>query len=482
MTQEQEKQVLQAIYDRIFDAITYQPAGGVNPFTEAETFIHFSKNAAVDVKSFANPRTPSNPLGDLRASEEFSRMVDQISPMALEWENSGAKLSEQYANIVNGANANTQTDPKQQEMYNKAYNYLRPMKEEKNPFTDEVVTARTDSQDYVDYEDNMDEYVGAIAAYRTAYNLYLDDLDSMDTSVSSKADRNWQAAAPGLENEIKKAYRKLTAGNAKYVKQALDILATTINDGIRTALTTAQEAIADPSKFSSSMGFPDKWLLSYPSPANWTDAKALNYTQFKLSGGNTKIRSKATEHSFSVDTSANFGLWRVKASASGEFKKSNSSTDKDSLEISAKIAKVDIRRPWFSESIFRLGNWYTNLAEVNGISNGLIDSTNKDNLIPMYPVAFIVAKDIVIKADFSHEDEEHISQAVKSSVSVGYGPFSISGSYGYGKTEDNFNSDYQNGEIRVPGMQIIGWVSRVTPASPKMNAPAKKEAKLESVG
>ena len=46
MTQEQEKQLLQAIYDRLFDAITYQPAGGVNPFTESENFVHFSKNAA----------------------------------------------------------------------------------------------------------------------------------------------------------------------------------------------------------------------------------------------------------------------------------------------------------------------------------------------------------------------------------------------------------------------------------------------------
>ena len=42
MTQDQEKEVLKALYDRIFDVITYQPAGGENPFTESETFIHFS--------------------------------------------------------------------------------------------------------------------------------------------------------------------------------------------------------------------------------------------------------------------------------------------------------------------------------------------------------------------------------------------------------------------------------------------------------
>lgn len=85
----------------------------------------------------------------------------------------------------------------------------------------------------------------------------------------------------------------------------------------------------------------------------------------------------------------------------------------------------------------------------------------------MYPVAFIIAKDIKIRAEFSHEDAEFIKQAVTGRASVGFGPFSIGGSYGYGKTEEKLNSDFQNGTIKVPGMQIIAWVSRVVPFSPQ---------------
>ncbi len=467
MTQQQEKELLQAIYDRLFDAITYQPTGSVNPFTAAETFIHFSKNAALDKASFADPRTPSNPLGNLKASEEFSRMVDQISPMSLEWQNSNNPLSKNYSDIVNGANTNTTPDPKQVKMYNKAYDYLHIKKELKNPFTEETIKAITDSDDYVNYETNTGEYVTAIMKYRIGYNLYLDDLSSKDVATKNSADRNWQAIAPLLENNIKAAYRKLTAGNAVYVKQALDILNTTINDGIRQTIVRAQEALHDDSKFSSSLGFPDKWLFSYPSPANWTDDDNQNFTDLKISGGTTDLRSKSTEHSFSVDASVNYGLWRVKASASGEFKHSNSSADKNSVIISAKIAKVNIMRPWFSESLFRLGNWSNNMLKAGEISNGLIDSTNASNYIPMYPVAFIVAKEISITANFSHEEEEHIKESIKTNASVGWGPFSISGSYGYGKTEDTAKSDFQNGEIKVAGMQIIGWVSKVVPYSPK---------------
>lgn len=455
MTQEQEKQLLQAIYDRLFDAITYQPAGSKNPFTESETFIHFSKNAAVDLKSFANSRTPSNFPGDLKTSEEFSRLVDQVSPMALEWENTGNQLSKIYKQVVDSANASTKTDQTAQDMYDKAYNYLHSETGEYSP-------------EYNDYEDNLGAYVDAIQAYRGAYISYLNDAGDKDSDVRRKADLNWQVKAPGLENEIKKTLRKLSVGNAKSVEQSLNILNTTINDGVRQAISAAQDAVRDDRAFSSSLEQGDNWFLSYPVPANWTDEKNLSFSELKISGGNTTIRSKGTEHCFSVDTSVNYGLWRVKASADGNFQHFNSSTDKDSVEITAKVAKVEIKRPWFLESIFRLQNWSTNLVNnKGGISNGKIDTSNKTGLIPMYPVAFVVASDIRIKANFSHEDEEHIKESAHASTSVGWGPFSIGGSYGYGKTDDEFHSDYQNGEIRVPGMQIIAWISRVVPFSPQ---------------
>ncbi|KMQ51696.1 hypothetical protein CHISP_1453 [Chitinispirillum alkaliphilum] len=471
MNQEQEKQLLQAIYDRLFDAVTYSPSGGKNPFTEDETFIHFSKNAVVDTKSFINPKSPSNPGGDLKTSEAFSRLVDQVSPMSFEWQPSGNPLSNIYKNIVDGANASTKPDENAKKIYDKAYEFLHPLKTEKNPFTDETITTRTNSDDYVAYEENMSDYIDAVVAYRSQYNLYLDNLVSPDETVRSKADANWQAKAPELENRIKKALRQLSVGNGKYVEQALDILNTTVNDGIRLALSRAHESVGEDRMFSSSLGFPEKWLFSYPSPANWVDENNPGFTELKISGGSTTLRNKSTENKFSVDTSVKYGLWRVKSSAEGEFHHSTSSADKDSVEISAKIAKISIMRPWFTESLFRLDHWYNSLTQEGGISNGKMDSTNRDKLIPMYPVAFVVAKDISIKADFSHEEEEHIKQSLKTSASVGFGPFSIAGSYGYGKTEDRMECDFQNGEIKVPGMQIIAWVSRLIPYSPKMSVP-----------
>lgn len=465
MTREQEKQLLEAIYDRLFDAITYTPAGGTNPFTESETFVHFSKNAALDPEGYKDPVTPSKPTGNMRASEAFSRMVDYVSPMEVEWNPTGSSLSKTFQLIVDSANADVKEDPKQKEIYDKAYNYLHPETTTTNPFTGETVTERTDSKDYVTYEANMEEYVNAITAYRLSYNVYLDALEDPDPEVRRKADREWQAKAPMLENAIKSAFRRLQAGNAKYVEQALLILTTTINDGIRRAIQMAQEGVADDRAFSSSMGIPDKWFLSYPIPGNWTDENPKSFTELHISGGQTDIRNKSAEHNFNMDTSLNYGLWKVKANAEGKYVHKNSSTEKDSVTISAKICKVQIMRPWFTDSIFRLSKWSTNLCGDGEISNGKIDSSNRENLLPMYPVAFVVAKDISIKADFSKEDKEIIEESYKPGASVGWGPFSIGGSYGYGNSSNTFHSDFQNGEIKVPGMQIIAWISRVTPRS-----------------
>ena len=107
----------------------------------------------------------------------------------------------------------------------------------------------------------------------------------------------------------------------------------------------------------------------------------------------------------------------------------------DEISIKCKIAKVSIVRPWFDETLFRSDNWFTNLKsedETLYISNGKLDSTNADNVLPMYPVAFIVARDIEITANFTKEDQKMVDSSASASARASYGPFSISGGYEYG--------------------------------------------------
>lgn len=469
MTPDQEKQLLQALYDRLFDAITYTPSSGAsNPFDRKETFIHFTKNEALNPADFKEIWSPTNPNADLGTSERFARMVDKISTMSLEWQPKDQPLSETYASIVRGANEAKAARPSEGAIaaYNKAYEYLHP--KEINPFTGKE-SAGGVSKEYEEYQKNLTALSDAYADYSTAYNGYVDALvDAKDENGKRKAQRDWQAKERPLRREIDRVQTAITVGNGRYVQMALDTMNTTINDALARALQLAKAQVDDGQFNGGTAGV--GWLLTYASPSNWYDQAAVaNFSQLTISSRNKSDDKTSTSHAYTFGASYNAGLWGVSAQSEGSFTDSRHHTDADDLEISCNIAKVNIIRPWFNEFLFRSRNWWTNLGDntdILYISNGKIDSSNADKILPMYPVAFIVARDLVIKGSFSKTDEQYISQAISAKASVNYGPFSIGGSYKYGHEEEHMKSSFDAGTIKVPGIQIIGWVSRLLPPCP----------------
>lgn len=472
MTPEQEKQLLQALYDRLFDAITYVPqGGGVNPFTKNETFIHFTKNETLQPSAFADAWNPTNPNADLGASELFATMVDKVAPLSLEWAPKDQPLALVYKSIVNGMNEAKSARPSQASIdaYNKAKAYLQ--KSEKNPFTGEM-TAGGLSDEYQAYLKNLQALTEAYSDYTSRYNTFVDEVvdaeAANDANAKKRAQREWVADEKGLRREISNAQANLTAGNSKWVQMALDTMNTTINDAIARALESAKAQVAD-DQFNA--GTQNKWLLTYANPTNWYDPSATeNFSELTISSKNKVDDKSTTSHAYTFGASFNAGLWGVSAKSQGEFSNTQHHMKADEVSIRCKIAKVSIVRPWFDETLFRSDNWFTNLRgedETLYISNGKLDSTNADSILPMYPVAFIVARDIEITANFTKEDLEIIKQSASAETKVSYGPFSIGGSYKYGNEKEHSELEVSDGKLRVPGMQIIGWVSRVMPPSPK---------------
>ena len=107
-----------------------------------------------------------------------------------------------------------------------------------------------------------------------------------------------------------------------------------------------------------------------------------------------------------------FVVFPDSGSVSGCFKAGNSLTMKGSnLQISFKVRKVLIERPWMEPNILQ----YTTLG-IKGMkpaqwSNGSLDATTNKGLFPILPTACIVAKDIVIRADsFSDTITKVLSQ------------------------------------------------------------------------
>ena len=95
MTPEAEKQVLESLYDRIFDAVTYVPGGGrAGGMDKQHTYFQMLQNAVLNPNDFTNPLSPLNPTkGDAKAAKAFSDMVDVVPVTGPSWADSGKKVS-----------------------------------------------------------------------------------------------------------------------------------------------------------------------------------------------------------------------------------------------------------------------------------------------------------------------------------------------------------------------------------------------------
>lgn len=450
MDQKNEEKVLNALYDRLFDAITYAPAGQASAFDKSSVFIQFAKNQALNPDDFKNAASPVNPNGDLNTAELFARMVDAVPAINSNYSPTSNKVSKTYGKIVENANTKVQTDSAQQEIYDKAFNFL----------TKKAVPAKNLSPRptpiYSTYEENKTAYITAVVAYATAYLDY--NLESIDDQ------RKWQATEPLLKNGVNKAYNRWRAQGATQVEGALATLESSINNIVKSAIKDAQSNFKQLEK-SSSMGISDPWYMTYATPTNWYDISAIpNFTQLVLKSKNITEKSDSKYSKYSAGGTVKVGLWSVGAGASRENKESNEHMDANEFELSAKIAVVQINRPWINGLIFRMKGWYLNGQAKGGISNGTLEN-NSSGTLPLIPTAFIVAREIEITANWSTRDKSHVENNISGKASVGWGPFAVNGSYSHGNSADYFNSTFDGNTLKIPGMQIIGWVNEIVPFS-----------------
>jgi len=458
MTPEQERKVLGTLYDRIYDAISYSPEGegrsGI--FSKQNTLLQMAKNYVLNPDDFTNAASSINPSGDLKGAFAFSSMVDAIPAIGAEWADSTKTVSGTYKQIVDGANTNNAEDPAQQETYDKAYNFLNTKTEIPN-FDGPPTVSMKPSQIASTYDQNQTAYVNFVCGYRAAYNNY--NLDKTEDQ------REWQAKAPRMQNDIDQAWNKWVREGKQNVERAEDALASTINNAVAHAIKEAQEAMSGTHAMTPLETGGNKWYSSYAMPVNWYDADS-DWTEMVLKSDrlNTNLSDRASDYS-----NKSKGLfWASRHTSSGSTEETQSHMDANKFELKAELITVQIRRPWMNSILFNMKHWWMTGIRENGISNGTL-TDNDTGLMPLIPTAFIVARNVSITADFSAQDTSHFVSESTRSGSSGWGPFGSGGYYRHSRNENSrFHSEHQGGTIKLPGLQLIAWISNITPPAPPM--------------
>jgi len=195
--------------------------------------------------------------------------------------------------------------------------------------------------------------------------------------------------------------------------------------------------------------------------------------------------SSATSFSFGAQASYGFFTASVAVSHSDAQAEAMKEMMNSNVKISFEVMRVDITRSWLRGELFYDEDLVpgpgVEMSPGFGALKNLMDSSDikaesekqRYASFPMYPVAFLVATNVVLEISGSTSSLHTYmnSSSTSGSASVGYGPFfsgTASGSKSSAESGSTCKATSSGCRIEMKAPQVIGWVSQLVPALPRL--------------
>ncbi|KAI1192407.1 hypothetical protein F5X97DRAFT_317457 [Nemania serpens] len=224
----------------------------------------------------------------------------------------------------------------------------------------------------------------------------------------------------------------------------------------------------------------------------WVSISASFSAQDQQSTSNT------SSWGMSVGGGVGWGLWSAGGSYAHAQSKSDSQTDMASCDVSVSFDAlvVNINRPWLYAELFndyeldvadnimlspgaeRLKNLMAGQAaniqggvDVGSANPSALRELAQYNTFPSYPTSFVVAANTTLefRGNTQHIEDHFSSENNSGSMSVGWGPFSVSSSFNQSSSQQDHQMHVTatGCKIMFAAPQVIGWVSQILPALPR---------------
>ncbi|KAF8208051.1 hypothetical protein K438DRAFT_1961562 [Mycena galopus ATCC 62051] len=155
------------------------------------------------------------------------------------------------------------------------------------------------------------------------------------------------------------------------------------------------------------------------------------------------------------------------------------------VEIAFNVMKVTMNRPWFNGSVLQNTKGFYRITGGKKISENTkgwtelpktasleekkkaFDNAQDNSVLPAYPIAFLVAKDVTISITNKSAESGANGEDISKSISEGGGflCFSTSSSSDSHTTSHSSYSTHDKNctSIRIPGPQVLGWFMQAVP-------------------
>ncbi len=366
------------------------------------------------------------------------------------------------------------------------------------------------------YLKNADALAEAKADYAVANSLAM--MDPARAAI-------WPVEGQRYSRKVKQARDTLVAEGAEQVEKALAVLNSIGIPAEARMISRAKDAW-DSWNLELSGIVPAKSPYSVVFPTNWCDpdnhdgwetlvVDSSSYKHFdaanarseaasswsrsaRTTGGGGAITFGFAAFGGSGSTSTSSSSWQSSSGSTFTSSFSNTATD---LHIEMEYGLCTIIRPWLISDLFFVKHWYLANQKKNSISDGTIDgqAESQEKLMPMIPQQFLVVRNVVIRSSNWGSDGSKLSEyygaaqgqagsnsshvAGSGGVSLGWVNFggsasrstsSASGSasaWSASSESNYFGTTFDGETLRIPGAQIVAFLSDITPANPELDDP-----------
>jgi hypothetical protein len=188
-------------------------------------------------------------------------------------------------------------------------------------------------------------------------------------------------------------------------------------------------------------------------------AKSSGWTEYSFYSSSIDDTTHYDSTAWGGGASVNFGLFSAGGGVASTSEHYKHDFAVSSFSLSMKMTQVVISRPWFYPEFFKNRGWTLRKGEGWFYEDFPSDGGEpaKGPLIA-YPTTAIFVKDVVIRSkDFAKAYETEKS-SLNANASVSYGPLTLSGYYGHNEGGTKFHSEFDREELRIPGLQLVGFL------------------------
>lgn len=204
------------------------------------------------------------------------------------------------------------------------------------------------------------------------------------------------------------------------------------------------------------------------------------FTQITIDAKASQMDTRTTKSSSASESSHGVSFWfggySSKSSSSSSSFETMTGSSKSSVQIGMNIAKVGIEREWFNPGVFVLTKDMFNVStsrispqqDFKEMSKERIEAMKKGYILPCYPTAMVIARDISIKLTDEESISSSFAESIESHAASGGGFLFFSGSSSSSSESSDSGAHTRmtsnSVTIKFSTPQIIGYYLQATPA------------------